>query len=44
MKTMKVRRWATVSVAVISGVKIVLPNGVRLKYGECFFTLSVEML
>ena len=35
------KKMATVSVAVISGAKFAQPNGVRLKYENVSFTLSV---
>ena len=35
------KKMATVSVAVISGAKFAKPNGVRLKYENVSFTLSV---
>ena len=35
------KKIATVSVAVISGAKFAWPNGVRLKYENVSFTLSV---
>ena len=35
------KKMATVSVAVISGAKFAYPNGVRLKYENVSFTLSV---
>ena len=35
------RKMATVSVAVINGAKFAYPNGVRLKYENVSFTLSV---
>ena len=35
------KKMATVSVAVISGVKFAYPNGIRLKYENVSLTLSV---
>ena len=35
------KKMATVSLAVISGAKFAQPNGVRLKYENVSFTLSV---
>ena len=35
------KKMATVSVAVISGAKFAYPNGIRLKYENVSFTLSV---